>query len=77
MGREYSALTVPKAWPDPRAGAEPEAQSRSPVQEAAKLVILVTDGKSQDDAHAAGHVLRVWVSTSLLWVSSSSLPGSQ
>lgn len=34
--------------------------------EAAKLVILVTDGKSQDDARTAGHVLkdrsypRVW-----------------
>lgn len=33
----------------PRAGLRPEA---------AKLVILVTDGKSQDDAHAAGHVLK-------------------
>lgn len=26
--------------------------------EAAKLVILVTDGKSQDDARTAGHVLK-------------------
>ncbi|KAF4023430.1 hypothetical protein G4228_015042 [Cervus hanglu yarkandensis] len=33
----------------PRAGLRPEA---------AKLVILVTDGKSQDNAHAAGHVLK-------------------
>lgn len=29
-----------------------------PRPEAAKVVILVTDGKSQDDAHAAGRVLK-------------------
>lgn len=46
----------------PRAGLHPEA---------AKLVrILVTDGKSQDDAHAAGHVLMGLGVPSLLWVSS-------
>lgn len=29
-----------------------------PRPEAAKVVILVTDGKSQDDVHAAGRVLK-------------------
>lgn len=29
-----------------------------PRPEAAKVVVLVTDGKSQDDAHAAGRVLK-------------------
>ncbi|XP_045742247.1 collagen alpha-1(XX) chain [Mirounga angustirostris] len=51
-GNTFTGLALTHVWEQnlkPGAGTRPEA---------AKVVILVTDGKSQDDVRAAGHVLK-------------------